>query len=124
MAASKSRSRQSFDGPTAEEKIVASLIELMEAGSAHWRRPWNGSGGGHQVNLLSGPDYRGANPIPLTLGRQIRASALSLWCSFAEAKKHGSFPRKGSKAVHIQRPQACLWLAVVNIEALCRLQPE
>jgi hypothetical protein len=47
MAASKSRSRKSFDGPTAEEKIVASLIELMEAGSAplaaalgwHLRRP-------------------------------------------------------------------------------------
>ena len=39
MAASKSRSRKTFDGPTAEEKIVASLIELMEAGSAPWRRP-------------------------------------------------------------------------------------
>jgi antirestriction protein ArdC len=44
MAASKSRSRKSFDGPTAEEKIVASLIELMEAGSAPWRRPWDATG--------------------------------------------------------------------------------
>jgi len=105
MAASQSRSRKSFDGPTAEEKIVASLIELMEAGSAPWRRPWDGSGGGHLVNLLSGHRYRGANPILLTLGMHIRGSSLPFWCGFAEAKKLGIFPRKGSKAVHILRPQ-------------------
>ncbi len=76
MAASKSRSRKTFDGPTAEEKIVASLIELLEAGSAPWRKPWDGSGGGHHVNLISGHRYRGANPILLTLGMHIRGSAL------------------------------------------------
>lgn len=54
----------------------------------------------------------------------MRVSALSFWCSFAEAKKHGTFPRKGSKAVHIQRPQACLWLAVADFAPRCRLQPE
>jgi antirestriction protein ArdC len=105
MAASQSRSRKTFDGPTAEEKIVASLIELMEAGSAPWRQPWDGTGGGHHVNLLSGHRYRGANPILLTLGMHIRGSALPFWCGFAEARKLGIFPRKGSKAVHILRPQ-------------------
>ena len=105
MAASQSRSRKSFAGPTAEEKIVASLIELMEAGSAPWRRPWDGTGGGHHVNLLSGHRYRGANPILLTLGMHIRGSSLPFWCGFAEARKLGIFPRKGSKAVHILRPQ-------------------
>ncbi len=39
----------------------------MEAGSAPWRRPWDGTGGGHHVNLLSGHRYRGANLILLTL---------------------------------------------------------
>ena len=105
MPASKSRSRKNFDGPTAEEKIVASLIELMEAGSAPWRRPWDGTGGGHHVNLLSGHRYRGANPILLTLGMHVRASSLPFWCGFAEARKLGIFPRKGSKAVYILRPQ-------------------
>jgi antirestriction protein ArdC len=114
MAASTSRSRKTFEGPTAEEKIVASLIELLEAGSAPWRRPWDGSGGGHHVNLLSGHRYCGANPILLTLGMHIwlaertsrcDGSALPFWCGFAEAKKLGIFPRKGSKAVHILRPQ-------------------
>ncbi len=105
MAASKSRSRKSIAGPTAEEKIVASLIELLEAGSAPWRRPWDGTGGGHHVNLISGHRYRGANPILLTLGMHMRGSALPFWCGFAEAKRLGMFPRKGSKAVHILRPQ-------------------
>jgi antirestriction protein ArdC len=105
MAASQSRSRKTFEGPTAEEKIVASLVELMEAGSAPWRRPWDGTGGGHHVNLISGHRYRGANPILLTLGMHIRGSALPFWCGFAEARKLGIFPRKGSKAVHILRPQ-------------------
>ncbi len=105
MAASQSHSRKTYEGPTAEEKIVASLIELMEAGSAPWRQPWDGSGGGHHVNLISGHRYRGANPILLTLGMHIRGSALPFWCGFAEARKLGIFPRKGSKAVHILRPQ-------------------
>jgi antirestriction protein ArdC len=35
----------------------------------------------------------------------IRGSATPFWCGFAEAKRLGIFPRKGSKAVHILRPQ-------------------
>ena len=30
---------------------------------------------------------------------------MPFWCGFAEAKKLNIFPRKGSKAVHILRPQ-------------------
>jgi antirestriction protein ArdC len=55
--------------------------------------------------LISGHRYRGANPILLTLGMHIRGSATPFWCGFAEAKRLGIFPRKGSKAVHILRPQ-------------------
>jgi antirestriction protein ArdC len=88
-----------------EEKLVASLIALMETGTTPWRREWDCSGGGHHVNLLSGRRYRGANPILLTLGMHIRGSALPYWCGFAEAKALGIFPRRGSKAVHVLRPQ-------------------
>ena len=90
---------------TPEEKIVVALIELLEAGVAPWRRPWDSTGTGHHVNLLSGHRYRGSNPILLTLGMHIRGSALPYWCGFAEAKRLGIFPKKGSKAVHIMRPQ-------------------
>ncbi len=84
---------------------MASLIALLEEGTTPWRREWDAASGGHHVNLLSGRRYRGANPALLTLGLHLRGSALPYWCGFAEAKALGIFPRKGSKAVHVLRPQ-------------------
>jgi antirestriction protein ArdC len=84
---------------------VASLVALLEAGTTPWRREWDAASGGHHVNLLSGRRYRGANPALLTLGMHLRGSALPYWCGFSEAKALGIFPRKGSKAVHVLRPQ-------------------
>lgn len=82
-----------------------SLIALLEAGTTPWRREWDAASGGHHVNLLSGRRYRGANPALLGLGMHLRGSALPYWCGFAEAKKLGIAPRRGSKAVHVLRPQ-------------------
>ena len=84
---------------------MAFLVALLEAGTTPWRREWDAAAGGHHVNLLSGRRYRGANPVLLTLGLHLRGSALPYWCGFAEAKALGIFPRKGSKAVHVLRPQ-------------------
>jgi len=84
---------------------VTSLVALMEAGTTPWRREWDAASGGHHVNLLSGRRYRGANPPLLTLGMHLRGSALPYWCGFSESKALGIFPRKGSKAVHVLRPQ-------------------
>jgi antirestriction protein ArdC len=84
---------------------VASLITLLEAGTTPWRREWDAAAGGHHVNLLSGRRYRGANPVLLTLGLQLRGSAMPYWCGFAEARALGIVPHKGSKAVHVLRPQ-------------------
>ncbi len=84
---------------------MASLIALLEAGTTPWRREWDAAAVGHHVNLLSGRRYRGANPVLLTLGLHLRSSAMPYWCGFAEAKALGIAPRKGSKAVHVLRPQ-------------------
>ena len=92
-------------GPNAQERLVLSLIELMQQGVAPWRKPWDNSGGGHHCNLISGHRYRGSNPILLTLGMHIRGSALPFWCGYAEAKGLGISPKKGSKAAMILRPQ-------------------
>jgi len=92
-------------GPTTQERLVQGLIELMQQGVAPWRKPWDGSGGGHHCNLISGHRYQGSNPILLTLGMHIRGSALPFWCGYAEAKGLGISPKKGSKAAMILRPQ-------------------
>ena len=103
MAASKSRRK--FDGPSPEEAMVRDLIELLEAGTTPWRKPWDCTGGGVHINLLSGRAYRGGNPILLELGMAMRGSSLPFWCGYAEARKLGIFPVKGSKSVRILRPQ-------------------
>ncbi|MEB3362218.1 MAG: zincin-like metallopeptidase domain-containing protein [Synechococcaceae cyanobacterium] len=98
----------------AEQRLLASVLEVLEAGTTPWRREWDGSGGGHHRNLVNGHRYRGVNPILLTLAlqaRQIHAvgsselSGLPYWCGFAAARSLGLHPRAGSRAIQILRPQ-------------------
>jgi len=89
----------------AEDRLVSSLIALMERGTAPWRREWDGQQGGHHVNLFSGRRYRGANPILLTIGLHQRGATVPYWCGAGEAKSHGLVPKRGSKAVIVLRPQ-------------------
>lgn len=91
--------------PAAEDRLVSSLIGLMESGTAPWRREWDSQQGGHHVNLFSGRGYRGANPILLTIGLHQRGATLPYWCGAGEAKSHGLLPKRGSKAVIVLRPQ-------------------
>lgn len=87
------------------DRLVGSLIGLLEAGTAPWRREWDPHCGGHHVNLRSGRRYRGSNPILLTMGMHLRRSALPYWCGWGEARALGLTPREGSKAITVLRPQ-------------------
>ena len=91
-------------GPSPEEKLVADLIALIEQGTAPWRREWQGHQGVHR-NLLTGHAYRGSNPLLLEFGALLKGHTLPLWLGGAQAKAKGWFPRKGSSAVRIIRPQ-------------------
>ncbi|MGA1304410.1 MAG: ArdC family protein [Cyanobium sp.] len=91
--------------PPVDDSLVASLIALMEQGTAPWRREWDSRNGGHHVNLFSGRPYRGANPVLLTIGLHQRGVCLPYWCGAGEAKSHGLHPRAGSRAVTVLRPQ-------------------
>jgi hypothetical protein len=59
---------------TSVDRLVESLISLMEAGTTPWRREWDATTGGHHLNLLTGHRYRGSNPVLLTLGMHLRGS--------------------------------------------------
>ena len=86
-----------------EERLVADLIALMEAGQSPWRRPWR-EGSGVHVNLITGRPYRGSNPVLLTLGLHLRGSSLPYWCGWGEARRLDLAPRRGSRGVMILRP--------------------
>jgi antirestriction protein ArdC len=99
------KGRKAYDGPSAEELLVADLVALMESSDLPpWRREWAGQQGEHR-SLETGQPYRGANPILLELGSMLRGHTLPLWIGGAQAKAHGWWPRKGCKAVRIVRPQ-------------------
>ena len=105
MTATATRRRKTYDGPSAEELLVADLVALMESSDLPpWRREWAGQQGEHR-NLETGKPYRGANPILLELGSMLRGHTLPLWIGGAQAKAHGWWPRKGCKSVRIVRPQ-------------------
>jgi antirestriction protein ArdC len=99
------KARSTYEGPSAEELLIADLVALMESSDLPpWRREWAGQQGEHR-SLETGQPYRGANPILLELGSMLRGHTLPLWIGGAQAKAHGWWPRKGCKAVRIVRPQ-------------------
>jgi len=90
---------------SSEDRLVQDIIKLMESSSLPpWRKPWTANQGEHR-NLLTDQQYSGANPLLLELGLMMRGSDLPLWCGAAQAKAEGWFPKKGSRAVRIVRPQ-------------------
>ena len=109
--------------PSADERLVASLISLLEAGTTPWRRDWQTGASSHHCNLLTGRRYRGANPVLLSLGMPLRGSTLPFWCSFAEARAHGLRPRRGSRAVHVLQPLLQSRAATSSNQGTATLEP-
>jgi hypothetical protein len=99
------KARKTYEGPTAEEKLVASLVELLEAGVNPWRKEWQAQASGQHRNLLTGHEYRGSNPALLEFQMAVRGSVLPLWLGAAQAKAKGWYPKKGSKGCYVVRPQ-------------------
>jgi antirestriction protein ArdC len=103
--ATKASRKRKTEGPTPEEKLVAGLIELLEAGVNPWQRDWRGTSLGQHRNLISGEPYHGGNPALLEMQLAMRGSELPLWAGHGQAKSKGWYPRKGSRGCYIVRPQ-------------------
>ncbi len=100
------KGRRTYAGPTAEEKLCAALVELLEKGVNPWRRDWAqlGQQGQHR-NLVTGQPYRGSNPAVLEMWSACRGYSLPLWVGIAQAKAQGWYPKKGSSGCYVLRPQ-------------------
>jgi antirestriction protein ArdC len=93
------------DGPSAEQKIVDSLIAIIESGVSPWQKPWTETSSIPHQNITTGAQYSGGNPALLEFQMMARASALPLWAGFAQAKAKGWTVRKGAKGCYAIRPQ-------------------
>lgn len=85
----------------AMEKIVGTVIEAMENGTAPWQMPWH-QRGVMPTNLRTGNQYQGGNAFWLwILGQQY---GCDYWVGFKQAKDLGGSVRKGEKGTEILRP--------------------
>jgi len=67
--------------------ITDRIINMLEAGTVPWHKPWNGS----QQNLVSKKDYRGINPLLLS---SMHFSS-PYWLSYKQAQSLGGQVKKG-----------------------------
>ena len=74
------------------EKVTARILELLEAGTIPWRKPWKSSEG--PKNLFSKKPYRGINQFLLNCSPY----ASPYWLTFKQARQKGGLVRKGEKS--------------------------
>ena len=109
MTTTPTRKRSSvkarYDGPTAEQKLCNELVEMIESGVNPWRKEWVSSAADYHQNLITGHQYRGANVLVLCAYMAARGYELPYFVGASQARPKGWFPKKGSKACYILRPQ-------------------
>jgi antirestriction protein ArdC len=90
---------------TAEQKLCADLIACLEKGVSPWRKPWSAQSTGQHRNPISGAAYSGANPLVLEVAMSLRGTDIPLWAGYGQLKSRDLYPRKGSRAALILRPE-------------------
>ncbi|ACT52106.1 zincin-like metallopeptidase domain-containing protein [Methylovorus glucosotrophus] len=81
------------------QELTNRIIEALEAGTAPWQKPWDGSVGSFfPLNPTTGKQYRGGNALWLML----QGYEDPRWCTFNQANEMGWKIRKGSKATYIE----------------------
>jgi len=110
------RRREARDGdgdggrPDRYREVTERIIELIEAGTAPWQRPWDRArhpgAPVFPVNAATGKTYRGVNV--LLLGADPRTSDDPRWCGYEQARARGWQVRAGATGTTIyffKRPE-------------------
>jgi len=87
-------------------RVTDTIIALLEAGTAPWRRPWatriaGAPGIDLPVNYATGKPYRGINVLVLWAAAQQRGYTGGAWLTFKQAQALGARVRKGSTGVPV-----------------------
>lgn len=81
------------------QDLTNKIIESLEAGTAPWQKPWDGSVGSFfPLNPTTDKPYRGGNALWLML----QGYEDPRWCTFNQAVDNGWKIKKGSKATYIE----------------------
>lgn len=81
------------------QDLTDRIIKALEAGTAPWQKPWDGSAGGFfPINATTDKPYRGGNALWL----MSQGYEDPRWCTFNQANENGWKIRKGQKATWIE----------------------
>ncbi len=77
------------------EQVTARIMEILEAGTIPWKKPWNSSEGAK--NLISKKPYRGINQFLLNCSPY----GSPYWLTYRQAADRGGQVRKGEKSTPV-----------------------
>lgn len=81
------------------QDLTDKIIAALEAGTAPWQKPWDGSVGAFSpINPTTGKAYRGGNALHLLS----QGYEDNRWCTYNQANENGWKIRKGEKATWIE----------------------
>ncbi|WP_215843289.1 zincin-like metallopeptidase domain-containing protein [Acidithiobacillus montserratensis] len=80
--------------------LADKLIEQIEAGTAHWQRPWVAGEVLPPVNAVTGKPYRGVNRENLMMFSPDMTD--NRWCTYKQAQEQGWQVRKGEKGTLLE----------------------
>lgn len=81
------------------QEMTDKVVELLEAGTIPWEKPWNGSV--DAPRSVHGRPYRGWNALLLSFMRQAKGYESPFWITFNQAKARGGSVRKGEKGTTV-----------------------
>lgn len=79
--------------------ITNQIIEMLEAGTVPWHKPWSAVGG--PANLVSKKAYRGINVFMLEFTALKKDYSSNYWLSYKQAQKMKGQVRKGEKSTMV-----------------------
>lgn len=98
--ATKTRSKRT--APKARRDVhaemTAKVLELLEAGTIPWQKPWNGAV--DAPRSVHGRPYRGWNALWLSFLRQAKGYESPFWITYKQAQARGTV-RKGEKGTMV-----------------------
>jgi len=94
------RRKSSAPKVDAFQLITDQVIEILDAGVAPWRKPWNAETG-MPLSMSSGKAYRGVNPFILAMQAAVKGYASPWWGTYKQITGRGGQVRKGEKGTMI-----------------------
>jgi antirestriction protein ArdC len=82
------------------QEVTDRIIEALEAGTPHWRRPWDPDKAGGPAmprNAMTGHRYRGINVLTLGMSMLAFTSGDPRWATYKQAEERGWQVRKGER---------------------------